>query len=297
MAVAATGFFDGVHSGHAEVIRTLVSEAARRGEESLVLTFWPHPRTVLQHDARTLRLLSSLEEKRLLLTQMGVDRVEVLPFSREFAQIAARDYVRDVVRDRFGVSAVVLGYDNRIGSDSLLPQQSVTLIREAGMDAIVCEPVPSPLQGQNISSTLIRKVISDGLVEQAAQMLGRPYNLSGVVVAGNQLGRTIGFPTANLQLREPLKLLPAGGVYLTRVRTVGAEYFGMTNIGTRPTVSAGETLSIETNIFDFDQDIYGLEMNVEFIQRIRSEQCFDSLEALRVQLEKDRECCKILVRI
>lgn len=297
MAVVATGFFDGVHLGHVKVIETLVSEAEKRGEESLVLSFWPHPRTVLQDEARTLRLLSSLDEKKQLLSSLGVGRVEILPFTQAFAALTAQEYISQILHDRYGATEVVLGYDNRMGSDNLLPSCSAELIRAAGIDATVCDPVTSlSSPGQNISSSLIRKTLADGLVEDAASMLGRPYDLSGVVVAGNRLGRTIGFPTANLKTREPLKMLPAGGVYFTRVQTLDRRFYGMTNIGTRPTVSAGESISVETNIFDFNQDIYGLDIRLEFICRIRSERRFESLDALRLQLEKDREECKILVQ-
>jgi len=295
MAVVATGFFDGVHLGHQKVIETLVSLARERGEQSLILTFWPHPRMVLQNDARSLHLLTSLDEKRELLSEMGVDRVEVLPFSREFASIPAERYITEFVRDRFGAGAVVLGYDNRVGCDNLSPSQSAALLLRAGIEALVCPPVPFARTGENISSTLIRSTLSQGRVEDVAAMLGRPYSLSGAVVSGNRLGRTIGFPTANLKPREPLKALPGGGVYLTAVKVLGGEYFGMTNIGTRPTVSNGDVMSIETNIFGFDREIYGLDVELRFLRRIRDERRFGSLSELKDQLTSDKKACETYI--
>ncbi|MBR1894072.1 MAG: riboflavin biosynthesis protein RibF, partial [Bacteroidales bacterium] len=249
--IVATGFFDGVHLGHRQVIRQLVETAAARGDESMVLTFWPHPRTVLQDDARSLRLLSTLAEKKALLTELGVDHVEVLPFSREFSRWTAREYLEEVVIGRYGGRAILLGYDNRLGSDGLAPEEIARLAASLGLDVIrpECVAGPGPLRSGNagrslapegaISSTRIRKELEEGRVEEAAAMLGYPYRLHGVVVAGNRLGRTIGFPTANMQLYEPLKLVPANGVYQVKVETLGQTYTGMCNIGVRPTVGAG----------------------------------------------------------
>lgn len=297
MAVAATGFFDGVHSGHLKVIRTLVSEARRRGEESLVLTFWPHPRAVLQNGARELRLLSSLDEKTAFLKSLGVDKVEVLPFSREFAALTAREYLSDVVMHRYGVTALVVGYDNRLGSDCLSGEALRSLGTEAGLDIIpVDEHRP---QDGPVSSTVIRRLVSEGDVEAAAHLLGREYPLHGTVVSGNRIGRTIGFPTANLQPSEPLKLIPGGGVYLTRVELRGDIYYGMTNIGTRPTVT-GESapLVIETNIFDFSEDIYGLPLGLAFLKRLREERHFSSLDELKARLADDKvECMRLLDKV
>ena len=246
MAVVSTGFFDGVHLGHRRVIDRLLSEAKASGEESVVVTFWPHPRNVLQNDARNLRLLTSLEEKQGLIREMGVDRIEVLPFTREFSRMTTEQYLRDVLIERFGASTVVLGYDNRIGSDLLSPDAIVPIAERLGLRVIVVEAVAvtvsweepclsqtvalRPLPGGawvppsymaegghgsgkdralpkqvTVSSTKIREALGAGRVEAAAAMLGYPYGLHGVVVAGNKLGRTIGFPTANMQLYDPLK--------------------------------------------------------------------------------------------
>lgn len=284
MAVVSTGFFDGVHLGHRLVLRTLVGEARRRGEESIVITFWPHPRNVLQNDARNLRLLTSLEEKKSLLMAQGVDRVEVLPFTKEFASMRAEEYL-SLLRERFGASLVVMGYDNRIGSDG----RSAKDFEDS--DFVILSGAVDGADEMPISSTRIRNELLEGRIEEANAMLGYSYSLYGVVVAGNRMGRTIGFPTANIQLYEPLKLVPGNGVYAVEVEVNGGFFKGMCNIGTRPTVG-GSARTIEVHILDFSEDIYGLPLKIRFLRRIRDERKFPSLEALREQLEKDRRICR-----
>jgi riboflavin kinase/FMN adenylyltransferase len=287
VAVGTIGFFDGVHLGHRQVIQTLVSRARETGREALVITFWPHPRAVLQQDASELRLLTALEEKKQMLLSLGVDRVEVLPFTRSLASLTARQFVDEVLIDKFGVEALVAGYDNRIGSDNK-PVSEIP-----GIDIIIVgEYIYSPRTDINhISSTVIRKKLEEGKVEEAGEMLGYGYTLKGVVVAGNRLGRTLGYPTANMKLYEPLKLVPGNGVYAVDVEVLGQRYKGMTNIGTRPTVG-GKSITIETHILDFDEDIYGLPLTVRFRRRIRDEIHFSSLEALKSQLAQDALNCK-----
>lgn len=283
--VVAIGFFDGVHLGHREVLGQLVDTARARGEESMVLTFWPHPRTVLRKEARMLRLLTSMEEKKALMGEIGVDRVEVLPFTPEFAALTMEEFFRKYIIGMFGASAVMIGYDNRMGSDCTDPAQLAPVARGLGLEVI-----PVPAVG-DISSTRIRRALEEGDIAQAERMLGRPYSLHGVVVAGNRMGRTIGFPTANIQLYEPLKLVPANGVYSVEVETVGRKMRGMCNVGVRPTVGENNSRTIETNIFDFDEEIYGLDIKITFISRIRDERRFGSLEDLAAQLALDREQC------
>ena len=287
--VVATGFFDGVHTGHRLVIRRLVEAAAVRGDESMVITFWPHPRNVLQKEARTLRLLTTLGEKKQMLQDLGVDHVEVLSFTKDFSSMTTEEYLR-MLMERFGAKTVLLGYDNRVGSDAMDPDQVARTAESLGLEVIRTDMVPS-LGGYAVSSTKIRQHLEAGDVQGAASMLGYEYALHGVVVAGNRIGRTMGFPTANMQLYEPLKLIPGNGVYFVKVDTVGRSLFGMCNIGHRPTVSAGNARTIETNIFGFDEDIYGLDIKVTFIQKIRDEVRFDSLEDLKNQLERDRDAC------
>lgn len=291
--IATTGFFDGVHLGHRLVIERLVSLARERGDESLVVTFWPHPRAVLQDGARELRLLNSLEEKKELLRSLGVDRVEVLDFTRSFAALKAEQYLREILRDRFGVTTLLMGYDNRLGSDRLTADTLKPIAEGIGMELKELLPLsfrPSEASGE-ISSTQIRTALENGDIVSAAEMLGYGYSLKGVVVAGNRLGRTIGFPTANMKLYEPLKLVPGRGVYVVEAEVLGKKYRGMTNIGLRPTVG-GSFTTIETHILDFDEDIYGLPLRITFLRRLRDEVHFPSLEALKDQLEKDRDCCR-----
>ena len=283
--IATTGFFDGVHLGHRLVIERLVSLARERGDESLVVTFWPHPRAVLQNGARELRLLNTLEEKKELLRGLGVSRVEVLDFSRAFASLSAEEYLRDVLRDRLGVTTLLVGYDNRLGSDRLTAGALAPIAADLGMELVELPPY------QSISSTKIRRFLEEGDIASATVMLGYGYSLKGVVVAGNRLGRTIGFPTANMKLYEPLKLVPGRGVYVVEAEVLGQKYRGMTNIGLRPTVG-GTTTTIETHILDFDEDIYGLPLRITFLKRLRDEVHFPSLEELKAQLEKDREACR-----
>ena len=292
VAVVTTGFFDGVHLGHRHVLETVVSSARERGEEAIVVTFWPHPRTVLQQDARDFRLLTSVEEKKQLLKQLGIDRVEVIPFTKEFARLRADEYLR-FLRKSFGATMVVMGYDNRIGSDQLTADACAQLPEFAhriDFSVLSCAPLPDYAHGEAVSSTQIRKAIEEGDVERANKMLGYDYPLHGVVVSGNKLGRTIGFPTANMQLYEPLKLLPKDGVYAVEVEIQGQDrnYKGMCNIGVRPTVD-GKARTIETHILDFDEDIYGLPIRIRFKKRIRDEIKFESLDALRQQLALDRQ--------
>ena len=337
--IATTGFFDGVHTGHRLVIERLVSLACERGDESLVVTFWPHPRAVLQDGARELRLLTTLEEKKGLLKSLGVDRIEVLDFTRAFAALTAEEYLRDILRDRFGVTTLLVGYDNRLGSDRLTAPALAPVAASLGIELIEIEefgggghpetvvsddpsqgkpwaprragirgprksadfwggsaegghrfPDVHPLQN-SISSTRIRKALQEGRIEEATEMLGYGYSLTGVVVAGNRMGRTIGFPTANLRPYEPLKLIPARGVYVVEAEVLGKRYRGMTDIGTRPTVG-GTFPTIETHILDFDEDIYGLPLTITFLRRLRDEIHFPSLDALRQQLERDRTACR-----
>ena len=265
-----------------------------------------------------------MEEKKALLHACGIDRVEVLPFDRSFAAMTAAEYLA-LLRDRFGATLVVMGYDNRIGSDCLTAADLSGVGTE--VPVLVSEPlgptaegiyfsqgfaknqIPSAIANPTrdsaahscchserseespvISSTQIRKALGEGRVTDANAMLGYEYGLYGVVVSGNQMGRTIGFPTANMQLYEPLKLVPQNGVYAVEVEVLGQHYRGMCNIGVRPTVD-GKARTIETHILDFDQDIYGLPLTLRFLRRIRDERRFPSLDALRTQLLLDRDAC------
>ena len=283
MAVIATGFFDGVHIGHRLVISTLVGAARERGEESVVVTLWPHPRIVLHDDALSLRLLNTLDEKITLLQSIDVDRVEVLPFTTDFSRTSTAEYLSRYVKDRFGGTAILLGYDNRIGHDSGTPAQTADIAASLGLDVIRTDKVSSV--GLAVSSTKIRKALLAGDVETASSFLCYDYSLEGEVVHGRKIGRTIGYPTANLDLYEKLKLVPAEGVYLTKVHLGSEVFFGMTNIG----------LANETYILDFDREIYGEALRLEFIRRVRGEMKFEGLDALASQLREDEKTCRGLI--
>ena len=291
--VVATGFFDGVHVGHRLVIEQLVKAAAARGDESMVITFWPHPRNVLQKEARSLRLLTTLAQKKQMLHELGVDRVEVLSFTKDFSAMTMEEYLRHIMKE-YGATAILLGYDNRIGCDAADSDQVARMAERLGLEVIRTEMVPSEA-GVAVSSTKIRERLEAGDIKEASQMLGYDYSMHGVVVSGNRLGRTIGFPTANMQLYEPLKLVPGNGVYFVKVNVLDRVFYGMCNIGLRPTVGAGNARTIETNIFGFDEDIYGLDIEITFVSRIREERKFDSLEELKHQLEADRDTCLSLL--
>ncbi len=287
--VIATGFFDGVHLGHRFILRQLVEESARRGDESMVVTFWPHPRNVLHREEGNLHLLTSLDEKKALIEEIGVNHIEVVPFSRDFSGYTTEEYLREYIIGRFGGKAILLGYDNRIGSDQCFPDKTADIAERLGLDVIRPEYVSS---GETaISSTRIRIALEAGDVVSANAMLGYGYKLQGTVVDGNKIGRTIGFPTANMSLDEPMKLIPGNGVYLVKVEVLGKTWNGMCNIGVRPTVGAGNALTIETNIFGFDADIYGHSISVEFVRKIREEVKFNNFAMLAKQLEEDRARC------
>ena len=292
MVVASTGFFDGVHRGHRSVLERTRDIALKEGSQSAVITFWPHPRAVLQQDAAKFRLLTSLEEKRKLILSMGIDQVHVLSFDKEFAKQSTEVFFKNHLRDSFGVTTLVVGYDHRVGSDlDQTQEQMFEIALKCGINPVrVTEFGSSTPEGDTIiSSTKIRECLINGNVHTANGMLGYRYGLEGVVVEGQRLGRTLGFPTANIRLYEPLKLLPSDGVYAVWAESLGRTYRGITNIGTRPTVSQLNEKTIETHIIDFEEDIYGLSFKIEFVCRLRDEQRFSSLDELTAQLVKDKQ--------
>ena len=278
----------------------LKDTAREEGEESAVITFWPHPRNVLQQDASTFRLLNTLEEKKALIRNFGIDRFHVIPFTRDFSRLDTagfmKEYLVDRFQDRFHVDTLIIGYDHRLGRSSTASREELAAIASTvGLRTRIVEEVHC--DERKVSSTQIRNLLSAGDVVTAAQMLGYRYSLLGVVVSGNMLGRTMGFPTANMQLYEPLKMVPADGVYAVSVDVLGQRHGGICNIGTRPTVSEGNARTIETNIFDFNENIYGLDIRIEFVARIRDEHRFASLDDLRHQLEKDRELAEKMLSL
>ncbi len=289
MVVGSTGFFDGVHKGHLSVINNVCSIAKEQGCKSVIFTFWPHPRAVLQQDAAKFRLLTSLEEKRALLHSYGIDKVVVLPFDKEFASQTTKEFFTKYLVGKYGVTTLVVGYDHRVGCDlSQTQEEMLKIAHEAGINTVRVDEVLGGESGVIISSTKIRECLLKGNIEQANSLLGYRYGLEGVVVEGMRIGRTLGFPTANIRLYEPLKLVPADGVYAVWVDYHNKVYKGITNIGTRPTIAQGNERSIETHLLDFDEDIYGLSIKIEFVCKMRDEQRFDSRDDLKAQLQIDR---------
>ena len=280
--VATIGFFDGVHRGH----QCLVSQVCRLAHErccpSLVITFDKHPRQVLQSDYIP-QLLSTLTEKKALLNASGIDRLEVLPFTVELSRLTALQFMQQVLRDQLQVKTLVMGYDHRFGCGGGEFADYVEWGRQTGIDVVLAHE----LEDVKVSSSRIRRFLAEGDVRQANTLLGYQYTLQGVVVSGHQVGRHIGFPTANLKVQED-KLLPAQGVYAVRV-TIEDEvtYGGMLCIGHRPTLNNGDELSVEANLFDFSGDLYGKKVKLMLVDRLRDEQPFPSVQALQQQLEQD----------
>lgn len=290
MVVAATGFFDGVHRGHRAVLGKISALAKEQGDTSAVITLWPHPRTVLQQDAAKFRLLNSLEEKISLIKSFGIDEVFTLKFDKEFASQTTEEYFRDYLIRRLNVRTLVIGYDHRVGSDINQTQDEMMAIaRNLGINPVRVDEYTENESGLIISSTKIREMLLAGDMGTANNLLGYRYGVEGVVVEGMKIGRGIGFPTANMRLYEPLKVLPSDGVYAVWVQTSGKTYRGITNIGIRPTVGINNERTIETHILDFDEDIYGLSIKLEFVAKMRDELTFSSLDDLKAQLHKDRE--------
>ena len=283
---ATVGFFDGVHAGHRSLIAQLREAAAERGLASAVFTFPVHPRRVLQADYRP-QLLDTFEEKLARIGETGVDYCAVLDFTPALARLTAREFIERLAAE-WGVSTLVVGYDHRFGRDRAEGFEAyVAHGRTVGMEVV--RGVPYLLEdGTAVSSSRIRALLTECRVEEAARMLTVPYRLRGHVVGGQQIGRTMGFPTANLSVDEPLKVLPGDGVYAVRAWLRGMAYRGMLSIGNRPTIGDRPT-AVEVHLLGFSGDVYGETIEVEFIRHLRKNRRFDSLDALREQLERDRE--------
>lgn len=287
--VLTTGTFDGVHRGHRSVLDRLKELARKEAGESVLFTFHPHPRMVLYPGDNDLKLLTTQEEKIARLEAAGLDHLLVVPFSRQFSRMHATEYVRDVLVGGIGVHAVVIGYDHRFGRNR---EGDLGLLHQLGevYDFQVDEIPAQEVDHIKVSSTKVRHALLEGDLRAANELLGYPYQLTGVVVKGDQRGRTIGYPTANIGAIDPLKLVPGNGVYAVTVELGSGTHQGMMNIGVRPTVREGsEDVSVEVNIFGFERDIYGEPITVRLVQRLRAEQHFNGLDALKAQLAKDKE--------
>lgn len=283
--IVTLGTFDGVHIGHKKIISKLVNTAKKLHCDSLILTFFPHPRMVLK-DNYDIKLLNSMQEKAALLDKEGVDYLVIHPFDKTFSQLSAQEFVKSILVDRFKIKKIIIGYDHRFGKDRAANIDD--LIALGSKYSFEVEQITSQeVNDVSVSSTKIRTALTNGDVALANDYLGYPYFISGTVVKGNQNGRTIGFPTANIKISENYKLIPKNGVYIVESIIDNKTVFGMMNIGFNPTVG-GISQTIEVHFFDFEASLYDQKIEVRFLLRIRSEQKFDSLEQLKKQLEIDK---------
>jgi riboflavin kinase / FMN adenylyltransferase len=286
--VATIGIFDGVHTGHRFILDHLKTIAGDHRGESVVLTLWPHPRIVLNKDLHDFKLLHTREEKIRELDRQGIDHLLVVPFDRQIASLTACDFVQQFLVDRLGVEVLLVGYDNRFGKDRKGDPEGLRMCAEKNSYRIEKLPEYQSAHGRLCSSS-IREAILKGHLDIARQMLGYDYYLSGNIVEGNHIGRQMGFPTANIHPQDPYKLIPMNGVYAIRCELRGIVYKGMLNIGFRPTIdSAMAVKTIEAHIFGITGDFYDEEVVIHFVKRIRNEMKFSGLDALKLQLQKDK---------
>lgn len=291
--VVTVGTFDGVHIGHQKIINRMKEVASQINGETVLITFFPHPRLVIHSDSTNLKFINTQEKKIKLLEKFGVDNLVIIPFTREFAKTSSADFVKEVIINKIHTRKLIIGYDhhfgkNRLGDFSIL----YDLGKEFGFDV---ERIQAQnVNNINVSSTKIRKALQEGKIKLANQLLGYDYSITGKVVKGNKIGRKIGFPTANIDMENEYKLIAANGVYACRIGIDDKMYTGMGNIGVRPTINNSE-LTIEVHIFDFNQEIYNKTICIYFIDRIRDEIKFENLEKLRLQLLEDRKKVKGLL--
>lgn len=290
-AVLTVGTFDGVHEGHKSLIERVVAAAKAEGRRSVVVSFDPHPRDILQPGVNGIQLLTTLEERAEMLDAMGVDQLVVIPFTRDFSLLSSEEFIRDILWKTIGMAHIVIGYDHHFGRN-----------REGGIDALRrmgeelgfrVESVEKHEIGTvTVSSTAARRALrEDGDVDLVASFLGRPYTLTGIVVHGQKRGRIMGFPTANLSIHDTRKIIPKNGVYCVDVDYDGKIWRAMLNIGTRPTFKDGHHPSVEVHLIGFEGDLYGQSITVRFVDRIRDEMKFSGMEELMVQLDVDRTVC------
>lgn len=292
--VLTVGTFDGVHAGHRAIVDTVVAKANERNARSVLVTFDPHPRDIINPGDDGIKLLTTLQERCEILEELGIDRMVVIPFDRDFSLLTSEEFIREIIHKKIGVSEFVIGYDHHFGRNREGTIETIEKLgKELGFDSYVVSK--REVGKLTVSSSAIRTAISEkGNVEQAAEFLQRPYRLNGTVVHGDKRGREIGFPTANIKPEHLNKIIPKAGVYAVKVRINSRWVDGMMNIGTRPTFD-GNKRTLEVNLFHFNDDIYGKEIQVRFYKRIRDEKKFNSKDDLVEQLEKDkRESMQIL---
>lgn len=287
-AVITIGTFDGVHLGHQKIIQQLKKGAEAIKGETVILTFYPHPRMVLFPDDDELKLLSSEEEKKELLEKFGVAHLIVHPFTKKFSRITYTEYVRDILVNKLRVKKLIIGYNHHFGRNREGSFQQLKKL--APVYGFELEKIPAQVINKvEISSTKIRKALESGDIKTANKFLGYDYSLKGKVIKGKGLGKELGYPTANIQIDDTLKLIPADGIYAVAAEYDNKRYNGMMSIGVNPTVSAGNKRSIEVNLFDFSKEIYGENIRVFFKQKLRDEKKFDNLDALRKAIDGDKE--------
>lgn len=286
-AVVTIGTFDGVHQGHRKIISRIRELANEIGGESVILTFFPHPRMILHPEDQDIRMINTMSEKAELLEKLGLDHLIITPFSRDFSNQAAEDYIRNILVERIGTKKIVIGYDHRFGKDR---QGSFADLQRMGpvYGFDVIEIPEQDVHDVAVSSTRIRKALLSGDIGLANEFLGYPFFITGKVNRGDQIGRTIGYPTANILIEESYKLIPCDGIFAVKVHVKGNAYKGMGYIGHRPTIN-GLTRNIEVNIFDFNDDIYSQPIRMEFLHYVRGDMKFESLSRLQEQLDRDKE--------
>lgn len=283
------GTFDGVHFGHQKIIEKLVSDAKKAGKKSVLLTFFPHPRMVLQKDS-TIELINTIEEKKLLLEKTGLDYLIIHPFSKEFSRMSALEFVRDLLVNQLNISKLIIGYDHHFGKNR--EGNIVQLTEYSHLYDFTVEEIPvQDIDDVSVSSTKIRRALHSGNLKTANNYLGYYFMLNGDVVNGKKLGGKIGYPTANIDVKEYYKLIPKTGVYVVKSTIDNKETYGMMNIGNRPTVD-GNHQTIEVHFFDFNQDLYNKNLTIELLYFLRDEQKFDSIDALINQINKDEEIAR-----
>ena len=285
-SVITIGTFDGVHVGHQQIIHRLVDTARKNDLQALVLTFFPHPRMVIQNDAN-IKLINTIDEKAKQLEQLGVDHLVVKEFTKSFSRLTALEYVRDILVNKLKVKHIIVGYDHHFGRNRTA---NINELKEFGAfyDFEVTEIEPQEVDDVAVSSTKIRSAILKGNIPTANKFLGYNFMLTGTVIKGKGLGKTLNFPTANIQIEAAYKLIPKHGVYVVKSQIKGVEVFGMMNIGKNPTVSEGNQTKIEVHFFDFNANLYGAVLKIELLDHLRSEIKFPNIEALKLQLEKDK---------
>lgn len=286
-AVVTIGTYDGVHFGHRKIISRLCDLAKSNGGESVILTFFPHPRLIIDPENQDLKMINTIEEKAEMLEKLGVDHLIITPFTRDFSNLSPDEYIREILVDTIGLKNLIVGYDHRFGKNRSGGMKE--LLESASKLGFEVEQIDEQdINDVAVSSTKIRESLLNGNVALAATYLGYPFSLYGPVIKGDKIGRTIGFPTANIFIEQGYKLIPSDGIYAVTISMENQNYRGMAYIGQRPTIN-GMTRNIEVNIFDFDREIYGQYIKMNFMEFLRHDVKFTGLEALKIQLQKDKE--------